>query len=54
MPTLDDMLHDALRYIHTLQIQSPQVRNQHYMNKLCTSNIDLINIFIFDGIHFLI
>ena len=32
MPALDDILHDASRYMYTLQIQSPKVRNQHDMN----------------------
>ena len=54
MPTLDDMLNDASRYMYILQVQSPKVRNHHVMNILCTSNIDLISIFIFDDIYFLI
>ena len=54
MPTLDDMLHDASRYMYTLQIQSPKVRNHHDMNILGTFDIDLINTFIFDDIYFLI
>ena len=54
MPTLDDMLHDASRYMNTLQIQSPKVRNHYNLNILCTSNIDLISNFKFDCIYFLI
>ena len=54
MPTLDERLHDASRYMCTLQIQSQNVRKHHDMNILCTSNIDLINNFIFDDIYFLI
>ena len=53
MPTLDDMLHDASRYMYTLQIQSPKVRNRHDMNILCASKIDLINNFIFEDVYFL-
>ena len=54
MPTLDEKLHDASRYMYTLQIQSPNVRNHNDINILFTSNIDLINNFMFDDIYFLI
>ena len=54
MPTLDERLHDASRYMYTLHIQSTKVRNHHDMNILCTSNIDLNNNFMFDDIYFLI
>ena len=36
MPTLDDMLHDASRYMNTLQIQSPKVRNHYNLNVTVT------------------